>query len=64
MSLDNQTHLIDSYLTESQTNIISSTCVKVIFISRAPFGAQEIYYIQNDHNELNVMETLITFLGS
>jgi hypothetical protein len=31
-------------LTDSQTSIICSTCAKVIFISWATFGAQEINY--------------------
>ena len=64
MSIDNQPHFIDYYSPESQTNIICSICVKVIFIPWAPFGAQEIYYIQNNHNELDFMETYIIFLGS
>ena len=37
---------------------------KVIFISRAIFGAQEIYYIQNNCNALNFMETEAIFLES
>ena len=36
----------------------------VIFISWDPFGAQKIYYTQNNHNELNFMETLAIFLVS
>ena len=34
---------------------------RFILISRALFGAQEIYYTQNNHNELHLMETLIIF---
>ena len=56
MSLDNQTHSIDLYMTERQTNTICSTCLRVIFTSWAPFGAQEIFYFQNKSNELNFME--------
>ena len=51
-------------MTESQNNIICSTCAKIVFISRAPFEVQEIYHIQNNRNELDVMETYIIFLGS
>jgi hypothetical protein len=29
---------------------------QVILISRAPFGAQKIYYTQNNHSELNFLE--------
>ena len=57
MSLDNRTHSIDKYLTESQANNIWLSCVKVIVMFGAPIGAHEIYYIQNDRNELDFMET-------
>ena len=37
---------------------------KFILISRALFAAQEIYYTQNNHNKLHLMETLIIFHGT
>jgi hypothetical protein len=55
MSLD--THFIDLSLTESQTYIICSLCIKVILISWASIGSQEICYTQNNYNEFNVKET-------
>jgi hypothetical protein len=54
MSLDTPTHNIDLSLTESQTGDICSICVKSHI--RTSFGAQNIYYTQNNHNEFNCIE--------
>jgi hypothetical protein len=36
---------------------------KVAFLSRAIFGAKDIYYNQNNRNELDFMETKAIFAG-
>ena len=54
----------DNYIDLSLTDNICTTCLKIIFISGEPFGAQEICYTQNYHNELNFMEILNMFLVS
>lgn len=40
--------IIDLYLCVIETNIICSTCLKVMFMHQAIFGDLKIYYIQND----------------
>ena len=64
MSLYHQTHCNDYYLTGRETINVCSSCIKNGFISQPPFGAQEISYMQNNRNELNLMETYILVLGS
>jgi hypothetical protein len=38
--------------------------LKVLLISQASFGAQDIYYTQNNHNEFNFMEIKMIFFGA
>ena len=37
---------------------------KLIFISQASFGDQEIHYNQNNHNEFYFMKTWMIFFGA
>ena len=58
MRLDNQTHSVDKYLIVSQTKIIASTWLKVVFISQAQFEIHEINCIQN--NRINYFSGIST----
>jgi hypothetical protein len=44
-------------------HICSSRVNSHINITRSPFGAQEIYYTQNNHNDFNFLETELIYLG-
>ena len=57
MRLGSQTYKMYLTLTIRFTDDICFTCVKDTLISRSHFGAQKIYYTQNNHNEFNFMES-------